>query len=440
MKTISILLSLALAGALQLSAQTPPSQIISMSVRGAVGQNNGTLISGFIINANGPKTVLIRGVGPTLATLGVVDAVAQANVTVYDGNGNVVAANDGYQTAPNSNAVAQVSTTIGAFPLSDPGDSALLATLAPGAYTVLVAASGDSSVSGSALLEVYDVDTLTGNSTGTLTAAAARGMFGPNTDSLIQGFVIDGTANMTVLIRGVGPDLSAFGIGNAAQAVGITVHDATGNVVAASAPSVGPNPDGTLAADVGDFPLTQPGDSAVTVPLAPGPYTVIATPDPSMPATGVALLEVYDVTVPVPVPAPVPVTAPDQNPTQPTIQSITADSVMLTEGDQTTIHLMVNDANGDLRFVNLAELAGPGISSGSFGSGDNFDAATPRYDGWNDIGTDTSSYQRDITLTFPVAGTYVFAGAAMDSQGNSVNFASNPNPSPTLTIVVNPGD
>jgi hypothetical protein len=113
---------------------------------------------------------------------------------------------------------------------------------------------------------------------------------------------------------------------------------------------------------------------------------------------------------------------------------------MLTEGDQTTIHLMVNDANGDLRFVNLAELAGPGISSGSFGSGDNFDAATPRYDGWNDIGTDTSSYQRDITLTFPVAGTYVFAGAAMDSQGNSVNFASNPNPSPTLTIVVNPGD
>jgi hypothetical protein len=159
-----------------------------------------------------------------------------------------------------------------------------------------VAASGDNTASGSALLEVYDVDTLTGNSTGSLTAGSSRGMYGPNTDSLIQGFVISGTANMNLLIRGVGPDLSAFGISNPAMAVGVAVYDGNGNTVASSLPSSSINPDGSIAADVGDFPLTQPGDSAVTVSLAPGAYTIIATPDPTAPASGIALLEVDDAT------------------------------------------------------------------------------------------------------------------------------------------------
>jgi hypothetical protein len=298
MKTISILLSLALAGALQLSAQTPPSQITSLSLRGPVGQDSSTLISGFVINSSVAKTVLIRGVGPTLAMFGVGDAVAQANITVFDGNGNVLAANDGYLNGPNSATVVMTAASVGAFPLSDPGDSALLATLAPGAYTVQLAASGDNTTSGSALLEVYDIDTLTGNSTGTLTAGASRGIYGPNTDSLIQGFVISGTANMNLLVRGVGPDLRAFGISDPAPTVGVAIYDANGNAVASSLPSSSINPDGSIAADVGDFPLTQPGDSAVTVSLAPGAYTVIATPDPTAPASasGIALLEVDDAT------------------------------------------------------------------------------------------------------------------------------------------------
>jgi hypothetical protein len=290
--TVAAFVSFALAGALQLSAQTPPSQITSLSLRGPVGQDTGTLISGFVINSSVAKTVLIRGVGPTLAMYGVGDAVAQANITVFDANGNVVATNNGYLNASNSGTVVMTAASVGAFPLSDPGDSALLATLWPGAYTVQVAASDNNSASGSALLEVYDVDALTGNSTGSLAAGASRGMYGPNTDSLIQGFVISGTANMNLLIRGVGPDLSAFGISNPATAVGVTIYDTNDNVVAASLPSTSVNPDGSIAADVGDFPLTQAGDSATTVSLAPGAYTIIATPDPTVTTSGIALLEV----------------------------------------------------------------------------------------------------------------------------------------------------
>jgi len=426
MKTISILLSLALAGALQLSAQTPPSQITSLSLRGPVGQDSSTLISGFVINSSVAKTVLIRGVGPTLAMFGVGDAVAQANITVFDGNGNVLAANDGYLNGPNSATVVMTAASVGAFPLSDPGDSALLATLAPGAYTVQVAAGGDGTASGSALLEVYDVDTLTGNGTGSLTAASSRGMYVPNADSLIQGFVISGTANLNLLVRGVGPDLSAFGISNPAMAVGVAVYDGNGNTVASSLPSTGANPDGSIAADAGEFALTQPGDSAVSLSLAPGAYTVLATSD-SAAAGGIALLQVD--TVPAPIPSS----------DQPMVQSITADSTTLMAGGQTAIHLVVNDAFGNLRFVNLDLVSSPG-TTGSFGSGDQFDVTMPPNNGWNDIGTDTSTYQRDVILSFPTPGVYVFAGAAMDTQGNYVNYADYPNLSSTVTITVGPGN
>jgi len=428
MKTIAAaLISLAWAGALQLSAQTPPSQITSLSLRGPVGQDSGTLISGFVINSNVAKTVMIRGVGPTLGMFGVNDAVAQANITVFDANGNIVAANDGYLTAPNASTVVMTAASVGAFPLSDPGDSALLATLWPGAYTVQVAASGDNTASGSALLEVYDVDTLTGNSTGSLTSGSSRGMYGPNTDSLIQGFVISGTTNLNLLVRGVGPDLSVFGVSNPAMAVGITLYDVNGNTIASSLPSTGTNPDGSIAADVGEFALMQPGDSAVNVSLAPGAYTVLATSSSAAAAGGIALLQVDAI------PAPV------VNSDQPVVQSTTADSMTVLVGDQTTIHLVVNDASGNLRFVNLDMISGP-AGAASFGAGDNFDVAMPPNNGWNDIGTDTSSYQRDITLTFSMPGVYVFAGAAMDTQGNYVNYADYPNLSPTVTITVEPSN
>jgi len=89
MKIISVLISLALAGALPLSAQTRPAKSRVYPSR-PVGQDTGTLISGFVINSSVPKTVMIRGVGPTWHVC-VGDAVAQANITVFDGNGNVVA-------------------------------------------------------------------------------------------------------------------------------------------------------------------------------------------------------------------------------------------------------------------------------------------------------------------------------------------------------------
>ena len=67
---------------------------------------------------------------------------------------NVVAQNTNWTTSADRDAITAGSSQAGAFPLAA-GDSALIGTLAPGNYTVLVTGSGGTS--GIALVEVYEL-------------------------------------------------------------------------------------------------------------------------------------------------------------------------------------------------------------------------------------------------------------------------------------------
>ena len=96
--------------------------------------------------------MLIRGVGPTLATFGVAGVLADPQIAVFTSGGVQIASNDNW--SDNANA-AQISANSG-FPLpAGSKDAALLLTLNPGTYTVQV--SGVSNATGVALVEVYEV-------------------------------------------------------------------------------------------------------------------------------------------------------------------------------------------------------------------------------------------------------------------------------------------
>jgi hypothetical protein len=124
------------------------------------------LINGFIVTGNSPKTVLIRGVGPTLqSSYSFPGTLADPILNIYDNTGALVAQNDNWgtpvtvspvQVAASASTIASAASAVGAFPLT-PGsnDSALVVTLAPGAYTAQV--SGANGTSGVALLEVYEI-------------------------------------------------------------------------------------------------------------------------------------------------------------------------------------------------------------------------------------------------------------------------------------------
>jgi len=133
-------------------------KLINISMRGMVGTGAGAQVVGFVINGRSPKTVLIRGSGPALAAFNVAGALADPTVELFDRTNRRLAANDNWGDDPTKiAAIAAAAAHTGAFAwATDSKDAALLVTLDPGAYTVVL--SGVDGATGLALLEVYDVE------------------------------------------------------------------------------------------------------------------------------------------------------------------------------------------------------------------------------------------------------------------------------------------
>ena len=266
------------------------SRLSNVSGRVRVGAGDSVLILGLVVSGQPgvTKPFLIRAAGPVLATYGVASPLAQPQLAVYSG-ATLVAANSGWGTAPNPAALASAATSVGAFAFA-PGsaDSALLANLLPGTYSVVIQ-SADAST-GIALAEAYELNTAGGQ----LVNLSARVRAGTGDDTAIVGFFVAGSQPAKVLIRGIGPGLVPFGVTGTLVQPQLTVY-AGSTVIAANqgwGTSANPAALAAAAATAGAFPLT-PGsaDSAVILTLAPGGYTAQVTGVAN--TSGVALVEVY---------------------------------------------------------------------------------------------------------------------------------------------------
>jgi hypothetical protein len=139
-----------------LVSNSTPTVFINVSTRGYVNSaaSGALLDGGFVISGTAPRQVLIRGDGPVLSTFGVTGSLSDPVVTVYNSSGAIVGSNTVWTTNANSAALATAALEVGAFALPSTGkDSALLLTLAPGAYTVEITSAGNNS--GIALFEAY---------------------------------------------------------------------------------------------------------------------------------------------------------------------------------------------------------------------------------------------------------------------------------------------
>ena len=127
-------------------------RLTNVSARTRVGTGDDILIAGFSISGSTSRTVLIRAVGPTLATFNVPGALANPRLELYSGANRILENDDWGGTAVLSTAFSAVA----AFALpTDSRDAAILVTLAPGSYTAQV--SGVGNTTGVALVEVYEV-------------------------------------------------------------------------------------------------------------------------------------------------------------------------------------------------------------------------------------------------------------------------------------------
>jgi hypothetical protein len=188
----------------------PQSRLINVSTRAFVGTGDQQLIGGFVIAGTGKKRVLIRGIGPRLADLGVPAVLTDPILAVFTSGNVQIASNNNWNQNANAAEIATTATQVGAFSLTAGSmDAALLIELDPGAYTAVVGGFGGTT--GVALVEIYDTDGPT--STSRLVNVASRGFVGTGSNVIIPGFVVSGDATMRVLVRAVGPTLGTFGVG-----------------------------------------------------------------------------------------------------------------------------------------------------------------------------------------------------------------------------------
>ncbi|HEX7515806.1 MAG TPA: PQQ-dependent sugar dehydrogenase [Chthoniobacterales bacterium] len=261
---------------------TPPSQALNISSRSHVANGANVMIGGFIITGNADKRVIIRAIGPSLQQFNVPNPLADPVLELHGPTGTLITSNDNWKQ---TQQVLIESTHLA--PTNDL-ESAIVATLQPGAYTAIV--SGQGGAGGIGLVEVYDLDTAAASK---LANISTRSFVQTGDNRLIGGFILgndNGAAN--VIVRAIGPSLTQFGISNALADPTLELRDSNGALLLTDDNWQDDPNQAALIAASGIAP-SNPLESAISISLLPGAYTAIVAGKNG--GTGIGLVEIYNI-------------------------------------------------------------------------------------------------------------------------------------------------
>ena len=248
-----------------------------MRVQG--GDNVG--IGGFIITGAAPKHVLLRAIGPSIT--GLPGVLADPVLELHGPAGFATVTNNNWQE--DSVQAAAILAT-GLAPANNL-ESAIDATLNPGAYTGVV--RGNGSTSGIGLVEVYDLSQAV---PAKLANISTRAFVGTGNDLVIAGFILGNNSGSTrIVLRGIGGSLTAFGVPNALASPTLELRDSNAALLASNDDW---QSDPAQAAELTAAGLapTNAQESGIAITLGPGQYTALLAGQGS--TTGVGVIEVYD--------------------------------------------------------------------------------------------------------------------------------------------------
>jgi hypothetical protein len=253
------------------------SSLANASTRLSVQTGPNIAIAGFIIAGQSQK-VVIRGLGPTLSQFGVQGILANPQLFLFNQAGQVIASNDNWQTG---NQVNEIQSS--GFAPPSAFEPVIIATLPPGKYTAQL--RGVNNTTGVALVEVYG---LPQTSPVNLSNLSTRGLVQTGGNIMIGGFIITGISQK-VVIRGLGPTLSQFGVQGILADPQLLLFNGAHQVIAS-------NDDWQTGNQVNEiqssgFAPAFPLESVIIATLPPGNYT--AQLQGFSNTTGVALVEVY---------------------------------------------------------------------------------------------------------------------------------------------------
>lgn len=262
----------------------PPAQPLNISTRLGVGTGDNAMIGGFIIQGNIPKTVLIRSLGPSLSNVGLTGLLDDPVLELRGANGNLLVQNDNWKDTQRS----QIEIT--PFQPGDDREPVIIASLPPAAYTAVL--TGKNQVTGVGLIEIYDLDPAADSQ---LANISTRGFVGAQNNVMIGGFILGGNppqaGNTRVAIRGLGPSLSQFGLGNLLADPTLELHDANGATLIANDNWIDDPASGALLSANGLAPANS-NESAIFTSLPPGQFTAILAGKNG--GTGLGIIEVYN--------------------------------------------------------------------------------------------------------------------------------------------------
>src|SRR5688572_2544634 len=268
-------------------SSNPAPNLVNLSTRAFVGTGERNLIGGFIIQGSEPATVILRAIGNSLPALGITNALSDPLMELRASTGSLIASSDDWIDSSDASTIASYR-----LDPTNSRESAILATLNPGAYTFVVQAfdNQDGNLTGTAVVELYDLHT-TGGRAGNI---STRGQILQGDQVLIGGFIVGGSQSKTVIVRALGPSLANQGIASPLSDPTLELRDAAGNMLASNN-NWG---EGANAAQIQSegFAPSQPVESAVRVTLNPGNYTAVVRSANG--GTGIGLVEVYDLSPP----------------------------------------------------------------------------------------------------------------------------------------------
>jgi hypothetical protein len=247
-----------------------------------VQSGSGVGIGGFIVTGAAPKHVLLRAIGPSLTQAGVPGALDDPVLKLHGPGGFIPITNDNWRDDPVQEAAIIAS---GISPPSDL-ESAIDATLDPGTYTAAVA--GKNGTSGVALIEVYDIRQ---DADSKLANLSTRAFVCASDNIVIAGFMLGGVGDTGIVIRGIGPSLTAAGVPDALGDPTLELRDGNGQLRASNNDWQDNPIQATELMNAGLAPANQL-ESGIALVLPPGLYTALLAGQNN--GTGIGLVEVYD--------------------------------------------------------------------------------------------------------------------------------------------------
>ncbi|HEV2841049.1 MAG TPA: hypothetical protein VGW39_06990 [Chthoniobacterales bacterium] len=259
----------------------PATRATNLSTRLLIGTGDDVGIGGFIVTGNGPRYLLLRGVGPLLANFGIPNFLADPTLELHGPAGFTTITNNNWRDTREDAVIAT-----GRAP-SNNLESAIVADLAPGAYTAVVA--GNTDATGVGLLEIYD---LSPNQDSKLANISTRANVRTGDDIVIAGFILgagSGGEN-AIIVRGLGPSLSEWGL-SALQDPKLELRNSQGALVA-SDDNWMDDPNQAAIIQAAGLAPSNNLESAISATLMPGDYTALLSGVNN--GTGIGLVEVYD--------------------------------------------------------------------------------------------------------------------------------------------------